>query len=170
MAKNIGMTPNHLICDIFYDILGREKPFFFGNSGMDGHLIEDISQFFADAVYIIIVNSIEHFIDFFDEISPQCPMRLGPVPRTAVFAAKPGRNFRKGHQIKRQLFLGHSFFLPLLIDEAAHGFSHIRSAGNGVNDGMKAALFQQEVDDGCIRFSKAFPVLPVGIEGTVIFP
>ena len=56
MAKNVGMAPNHLIRDVFYDILSRKKAFFLGDAGVDGDLIEDGPQLRADARYVVAVD------------------------------------------------------------------------------------------------------------------
>ena len=142
MAKNIGMTPNHLICDVFYDILGRKKAFFLGNAGMDGDLIEDISQFFPDTRYVVAVDGIEHFIDLFDEVAAQGSMRLGFIPRAAVFTAQARRHIDDRRHIERHGLCIGSFPLPRLLDEAAYRLGHSRSAWDGMDDSMETAFAQ----------------------------
>ena len=166
MAKNVGMAPNHLIGDVFYDILGRKKTFFLGNAGVDGDLVEDIPQFLADTVDIVAVDGIEHFIDFLDEVAAQGPMSLGPVPGAAVFAAQARRHVDDGRHVKGHRLV--PFTAPGFFQELAHGPGHDRSARDGMDDGVEAAFTQQEGDDRRISFGKGLAVPAIRIQGPVV--
>ena len=170
MAKNVGMAPNHLICDVFYDILSRKKAFFLGDAGVDGDLIEDVPQFLADARYVVAVDGIEHFIDLFDEVAAQGPMGLGPVPGAAVFAAQARRHVDDGRYVEGHGLSTVPLPLPGLFDETAHGLGHRRSTWDGMDDGMEAAFAQQQLDDWRIGLGKRLAVLAIRIQGLVVAP
>ena len=98
--KNVRMSLNHLFRHVIHYILGIKQPFFFPDFRVNDNLIQNIAEFFANALIIVVINGIESFINLFHKETAQCLVSLRLIPRTAVLTAQSVHNLRQWRYVK----------------------------------------------------------------------
>ena len=84
ISKNVGVSPNKLICQLLADGLEIKSTPFLAQLRVEHDLQEYVTQFFRQFDVILGLNGVEKFVNFLNRMPPQGLVVLLSIPRTAI--------------------------------------------------------------------------------------
>ena len=91
----MGMAADQFLRQPADDIPDIEVPFLPGDLGVKDHLKQDIPQLLGHRLEIFLPDRLQKFIGLLQQVFPQAPVGLFPVPGTALRPPQVGDDLRQ---------------------------------------------------------------------------
>ena len=93
VAEDVRMSPDKFGREMIDDVVDGERSGLSCNLAMKDDLKQHVAQFLLELRHVLLVDGLQNFVGFFEQIGLQGLVGLFPIPRTSV------RRPEGGHEI-----------------------------------------------------------------------
>jgi len=100
-SEDVGMAPDHFRNYVFKNIASGELLLFRVHGNQHGENEENITDFFTYIFYPTMINSLQQFLAFFEEVSLHGNRRLLGIPWASIGASQGNNDLLQSGEIVR---------------------------------------------------------------------
>jgi len=103
VGKDVWMTTNHFPRDRLDHVAERERALLLGHASVKHHLQQQIAEFVAEVVHIVLCDRFGHLIGFLDGVGRDCREGLFQIPWAARYRrAQPRHDLDEAGNVARR--------------------------------------------------------------------